>query len=160
VKGVQARARGILQHEQRLRSTPIKQDSKGPKRSEALGFLGCLYYCNATFFSFFLSFFPSFFHTLSFLPAFHPLSRLFLLYVMASWLGWKDISSELEDVRPCFERGSKSSSPAQLNLERVFEQNRLRHNQQMKNGAQALELPNPGPPTKGKPRLLLMGQRR
>jgi Ras-related GTP-binding protein C/D len=48
-------------------------------------------------------------------------------------------------------------SPAQLNLERVYEQNRV--NVQKKDAAKALELA-PGPAAKGKPRLLLMGQRR
>lgn len=48
-------------------------------------------------------------------------------------------------------------SPAQLNLERVYEQNRL--NAQKKDVAKAPE-PAPGPAAKGKPRLLLMGQRR
>jgi hypothetical protein len=48
-------------------------------------------------------------------------------------------------------------SPAQLNLERLYEQNRL--NVQKKDAAKAPE-PAPGPAAKGKPRLLLMGQRR
>ncbi len=48
-------------------------------------------------------------------------------------------------------------SPAQLNLERVYEQNRL--NAQKKDAATA-PIPAPGPAAKGKPRLLLMGQRR
>ncbi|KAF4631794.1 hypothetical protein G7Y89_g6332 [Cudoniella acicularis] len=48
-------------------------------------------------------------------------------------------------------------SPAQLNLERVYEQNRL--SVQKKDGLKAPE-PAPGPAAKGKPRLLLMGQRR
>jgi Ras-related GTP-binding protein C/D len=48
-------------------------------------------------------------------------------------------------------------SPAQLNLERVYEQNRL--NSQRRNAAKVPE-PAPGPAAKGKPRLLLMGQRR
>jgi Ras-related GTP-binding protein C/D len=48
-------------------------------------------------------------------------------------------------------------SPAQLNLERVYEQNRL--NIQKKDAAKVIE-PAPGPAAKGKPRLLLMGQRR
>jgi Ras-related GTP-binding protein C/D len=48
-------------------------------------------------------------------------------------------------------------SPAQLNLERVYEQNRL--NIPKKDGAKAVE-PAPGTAAKGKPRLLLMGQRR
>ena len=47
-------------------------------------------------------------------------------------------------------------SPAALNLHRVYEQNRQRL--QKKDGAKA---PDPTTPqTKGKPRLLLMGQRR
>jgi Ras-related GTP-binding protein C/D len=48
-------------------------------------------------------------------------------------------------------------SPAQLNLERVHQQNRL--NVQKRDGVKAPELA-PGPAAKGKPRLLLMGQRR
>jgi Ras-related GTP-binding protein C/D len=48
-------------------------------------------------------------------------------------------------------------SPAQLNLERVHEQNRL--NAQKRDAAKAQE-PAPGAAAKGKPRLLLMGQRR
>lgn len=48
-------------------------------------------------------------------------------------------------------------SPAQLNLERVYEQNRL--NAQRRDAAKVPELA-PGPAAKGKPRLLLMGQRR
>lgn len=48
-------------------------------------------------------------------------------------------------------------SPAQLNLERVYEQNRL--NAQKKDVATAPG-PAPGLAAKGKPRLLLMGQRR
>jgi Ras-related GTP-binding protein C/D len=48
-------------------------------------------------------------------------------------------------------------SPAQLSLERIYEQNRL--NVQKRDGAKAPE-PAPGPAAKGKPRLLLMGQRR
>lgn len=48
-------------------------------------------------------------------------------------------------------------SPAQLNLERVYEQNRLIV--QKKDASNPLE-PAPGPAAKGKPRLLLMGQRR
>ncbi|TVY45175.1 GTP-binding protein [Lachnellula subtilissima] len=48
-------------------------------------------------------------------------------------------------------------SPAQLNLERVYEQNRI--NIQKKDATKAPE-PAPGPAAKGKPRLLLMGQRR
>jgi Ras-related GTP-binding protein C/D len=48
-------------------------------------------------------------------------------------------------------------SPAQLNLERVYEQNRL--NVQKKDAAKA-PAPAPGSAAKGKPRLLLMGQRR
>lgn len=48
-------------------------------------------------------------------------------------------------------------SPAQLNLERVHEQNRL--NAQKIDGVKAPE-PAPGAAAKGKPRLLLMGQRR
>ena len=48
-------------------------------------------------------------------------------------------------------------SPAQLNLERVHEQNRL--NVQNKDASKAPE-PAPGTAAKGKPRLLLMGQRR
>ena len=47
-------------------------------------------------------------------------------------------------------------SPAQLMVQRVYEQNRL--NVQKKDG-KALE-PAPGTAAKGKPRLLLMGQRR
>jgi Ras-related GTP-binding protein C/D len=48
-------------------------------------------------------------------------------------------------------------SVAQLNLERVYEQNRL--NVQKRDGVNAPE-PAPGTAAKGKPRLLLMGQRR
>jgi Ras-related GTP-binding protein C/D len=48
-------------------------------------------------------------------------------------------------------------SPAQLNLERIYEQNRL--NVQKKDAAKTPE-PAPGQAAKGKPRLLLMGQRR
>lgn len=48
-------------------------------------------------------------------------------------------------------------SPAQLNLERVYEQNRI--NIQKIDATKAPE-PAPGPAAKGKPRLLLMGQRR
>jgi len=48
-------------------------------------------------------------------------------------------------------------SPAQLNLERVYEQNRL--NAQKRDAATVQELA-PGTAAKGKPRLLLMGQRR
>ena len=48
-------------------------------------------------------------------------------------------------------------SPAQLNLERVYEQNRL--NVSKKDSTRVPE-PAPGPAAKGKPRLLLMGQRR
>jgi Ras-related GTP-binding protein C/D len=48
-------------------------------------------------------------------------------------------------------------SPAQLNLERVHEQNRL--NAQKRDAGKAPE-PAPGAAAKGKPRLLLMGQRR
>lgn len=48
-------------------------------------------------------------------------------------------------------------SPAQLNLQRVHEQNRL--NVQKQNAGKVPE-PAPGPAAKGKPRLLLMGQRR
>lgn len=48
-------------------------------------------------------------------------------------------------------------SPASLNLERVHEQNRL--SIQKKDGAKAPDQA-PGPAAKGKPRLLLMGQRR
>ena len=48
-------------------------------------------------------------------------------------------------------------SIAQLNLERVHEQNRL--NVQKRDGVKAPE-PAPGAAAKGKPRLLLMGQRR
>jgi Ras-related GTP-binding protein C/D len=48
-------------------------------------------------------------------------------------------------------------SPAQLKLERVHEQNRLHI--QKKDGAKVPE-PAPGPAAKGKPKLLLMGQRR
>lgn len=48
-------------------------------------------------------------------------------------------------------------SPAQLNLEFLHEQNRL--NAQRKDSTKVSE-PAPGPAAKGKPRLLLMGQRR
>jgi len=48
-------------------------------------------------------------------------------------------------------------SPAQLNLERVYEQNRL--SSQKRDTSKVVE-PAPGPAAKGKPRLLLMGQRR
>jgi Ras-related GTP-binding protein C/D len=48
-------------------------------------------------------------------------------------------------------------SPAQLNLERIYEQNR--QVSQKKDASNAPE-PAPGPAAKGKPRLLLMGQRR
>jgi Ras-related GTP-binding protein C/D len=48
-------------------------------------------------------------------------------------------------------------TPAKLNLERVYEQNRQRV--QKRDGVKPLE-PTPGPVAKGKPRLLLMGQRR
>lgn len=48
-------------------------------------------------------------------------------------------------------------SPAQLNLERVHEQNRF--NVQKADGTKTSE-PAPGTAAKGKPRLLLMGQRR
>jgi hypothetical protein len=48
-------------------------------------------------------------------------------------------------------------SPAQLNLERVYEQNRV--NVQKRDAAKLPE-PAPGAAAKGKPRLLLMGQRR
>jgi Ras-related GTP-binding protein C/D len=48
-------------------------------------------------------------------------------------------------------------SPASLNLERVYEQNRM--NLQKKDATKVLE-PAPGVAAKGKPRLLLMGQRR
>lgn len=48
-------------------------------------------------------------------------------------------------------------SPAQLNLERAHEQNRI--NVQKKDAAKVSDLA-PGPAAKGKPRLLLMGQRR
>ena len=47
-------------------------------------------------------------------------------------------------------------SPAQLNLESIHEQNRLSI---VKNGGKIPD-PAPGPAAKGKPRLLLMGQRR
>ncbi|TAQ86094.1 hypothetical protein B7494_g5589 [Chlorociboria aeruginascens] len=47
-------------------------------------------------------------------------------------------------------------SPAQLNLERVHEQNRL--NVERRDGSKVPEAP--GPAAKGRPRLLLMGQRR
>jgi hypothetical protein len=80
--------------------------------------------------------------------------------MMASRLSGWDITPELGGARQTSEGGSSSLSPAQLNLERVVEQNRLRQGQQPRNGAAAPELLNPGPPTKGKPRLLLMGQRR
>ncbi|KAM7205030.1 Gtr1/RagA G protein conserved region domain containing protein [Rhypophila sp. PSN 637] len=49
-------------------------------------------------------------------------------------------------------------SPAVLNLERVYEQNRQRV--QKKDGGKAPAGQSPVPQTKGKPRLLLMGQRR
>jgi Ras-related GTP-binding protein C/D len=48
-------------------------------------------------------------------------------------------------------------SLAQLNLNRVYEQNRI--NVQKRDGVKAPE-PGPGSAAKGKPRLLLMGQRR
>lgn len=48
-------------------------------------------------------------------------------------------------------------SPAQLKLERVYKQNRL--NVAKRDASKAPELA-PGPAQKGKPRLLLMGQRR
>jgi Ras-related GTP-binding protein C/D len=48
-------------------------------------------------------------------------------------------------------------SLAQLNLKRVHEQNRI--NVQKRDGVKAPE-PSPGTAAKGKPRLLLMGQRR
>jgi Ras-related GTP-binding protein C/D len=48
-------------------------------------------------------------------------------------------------------------SPAQLKLERLHKQNRL--NAPKRDVAKAQE-PAPGPTPKGKPRLLLMGQRR
>ncbi|PBP25236.1 hypothetical protein BUE80_DR003718 [Diplocarpon rosae] len=48
-------------------------------------------------------------------------------------------------------------SPAQLNLERLYEQNR---SIAQKNNAASAPGPAPGPAAKGKPRLLLMGQRR
>ncbi|CZT12626.1 probable Ras-like G protein RagC [Rhynchosporium agropyri] len=48
-------------------------------------------------------------------------------------------------------------SPAQLNLERLYEQNRANA---QKNDPATAPGPAPGPAAKGKPRLLLMGQRR
>ncbi|KAH6661383.1 Gtr1/RagA G domain-containing protein [Truncatella angustata] len=72
--------------------------------------------------------------------------------------GW-DVAPRSRDSRASSERLQGLLSPAQLNLERVFEQNRLRI-QQKQNGTQAPEPANAGPPAKGKPRLLLMGQRR
>lgn len=48
-------------------------------------------------------------------------------------------------------------SPAQLNLERLYEQNR---SIAQKKDAATAPGPAPGPAAKGKPRLLLMGQRR
>jgi Ras-related GTP-binding protein C/D len=48
-------------------------------------------------------------------------------------------------------------SPAQLRLERVYEQNRI--NATKLDATTALQ-PAPGPAARGKPRLLLMGQRR
>ncbi|KAE8449093.1 hypothetical protein EG329_008476 [Mollisiaceae sp. DMI_Dod_QoI] len=48
-------------------------------------------------------------------------------------------------------------SPASLNLERVYEQNRAIA---QKNDVATTPAPAPGPAAKGKPRLLLMGQRR
>ncbi|CAL3964533.1 unnamed protein product [Diplocarpon coronariae] len=48
-------------------------------------------------------------------------------------------------------------SPAQLNLERLYEQNR---SIAQKNNPASAPGPAPGPAAKGKPRLLLMGQRR
>lgn len=52
---------------------------------------------------------------------------------------------------------SRHESPALLNLQRVYEQSR--RGVLKKDAAKPAE-PVPGPPVKGKPRLLLMGQRR
>jgi hypothetical protein len=53
--------------------------------------------------------------------------------------------------------GGSTETPAQLNLQRVFEQSRRGL---PKRDANKAAEPAPGPPIKGKPRLLLMGQRR
>ncbi|CAK7238820.1 MAG: GTP-binding protein gtr2 [Sporothrix thermara] len=55
----------------------------------------------------------------------------------------------------------KVTSPALLNLERVYEQNRQRSQKRDGTVAAAAKQPEPAPPAppKGKPRLLLMGQR-
>lgn len=78
---------------------------------------------------------------------------------MSSRLSGWDIIPNGEQASDIFFKAPNSLSPAQLNLERVFEQNRPR-NQQLQNGGPATETANPGVPMKGKPRLLLMGQRR
>lgn len=54
-------------------------------------------------------------------------------------------------------------SQASLNLERIHEQNRLNmQKREGKDGKEAIKIPAqaPGPAARGKPRLLLMGQRR
>lgn len=77
---------------------------------------------------------------------------------MASRLRGRNASARIEAIEdPHREDENDGISAAQLNLERVIEQNRQR---EQKNAPKAVEQQNPGPPTKGKPRLLLMGQRR
>ncbi|KAK8058950.1 GTP-binding protein GTR2 [Apiospora phragmitis] len=78
---------------------------------------------------------------------------------MGSPLRGRDPHSQLEGGdRILLRRHSSVLSPAQLNLERLYEQNRTRQHQ--KDGSKATEPSTPGAPAKGKPRLLLMGQRR
>lgn len=78
---------------------------------------------------------------------------------MGSPLRGRDPPSEMEGGdKILLRRHSSVLSPAQLNLERLYVQNRAR--QQQNDGAKATEPSTPGAPAKGKPRLLLMGQRR
>ncbi|CAJ2506851.1 Uu.00g080370.m01.CDS01 [Anthostomella pinea] len=77
---------------------------------------------------------------------------------MSSRLRGRDIlHGQDDDAQSSQAQPGAALSPAQQNLTRVFEQNR--HKQQKQNGAKAPEQA-PEASTKGKPRLLLMGQRR
>ncbi|KAH8156581.1 hypothetical protein CIB48_g11664 [Xylaria polymorpha] len=74
---------------------------------------------------------------------------------MASRLRGRD--PPLEDDEQSAQAGESAPTPAQLNLTRLFEQNQIR---QQKNAALKAAENGPDGTAKGKPRLLLMGQRR